>query len=293
MVRKTTVIHRIVAVFFGLLSLLISSQAEKARADFLSFGSSPGQPQVLSQGDVGDCACGPCSIFNAFQFGGAPLTNLVAMLPGATQADKVRFLIATYGGKPSIVYRDEPRYLSNAGMWEDDLVPFINDWLKQSGAAPVAGEPLSQQRNETSHAHLRRVYSELSRSLAAGFPPIVNLQSYMETGTFFHRWRWLDGHFVTVVGVQGELEPDASKFCMWVADSQTGRILQVFIYADRHSSSTSLAGDPMERSGKMPLPQPQSSPYLTIESPKLEGILEGSAARSPRTICVIDYIVHR
>ncbi|HTR43884.1 MAG TPA: hypothetical protein VMH87_19915 [Pseudomonadales bacterium] len=283
--------HAILITFFSLF--VVVSQAEKAQADFLSLPPASSRPRVISQHDIGDCACGPCAVFNALEFGDPALNNLAAALPGHAPADKVRALIQQYGGQPSIVTRNQPRYLDNGGMWEDDLVSFINDCLKTDSAAPVRGDHLTRQANETGTACLRRVYDELSHSLTAGFPPVVNLQAYTEHKNFFHRyWKWMDGHFVTVVAVQNTLPQDASKFSMSVADSQSGRILEVSVYADQNRQPASLARTQTQRSGKVPAQVARDYPCLTIQSPKLEGILEGPA-NSAQTICVIDYAVHR
>jgi hypothetical protein len=290
---------------FGLrvafLSLLIFAglwQAEKAQGNALSiapdtFAPSIFQSEILSQQNAGDCACGPCAIFNAFQFGNPSLHHLAATVPGNTPADKVSNLIKMYGGKRSVVSRNQPRFLANGGMWDEDLVPFINDWLKAGDAAPVKGERLTLQANETSQEHLRRVYDKLNHSLAAGFPPVVNLQSYAARKNFFHHyWKWMDGHFVTVVAVQGTLPDDASQFSMWVADSQTGRLLKVSVCADSGDSST-MAESRAKRSGSQWSHPTEEYPYLKIQSPKLETILEGNTAKTEQTICVLQYIAHR
>lgn len=249
--------------------------------------------RVVEQGAVGDCACGPCAIFNAFQFGNATLTNLALTLPGATPAQKVRDLINAFGEKPSAVARDQPRYLVDGGMWDEDIAPFINDWLKEGGSAGrVRGERLILKRHETPMEQVNRVYQDLHHSLANGFPPVVNLQSYAADGSSAHyNWNWLDGHFVTVVGVQA-FPPDDAGFSMWVADSQTGRILQVSVYAG--NTPFRAITNKRVRNGKEIDEWTEGYPYLTIRSPKLEGILEGDAARShPQTICVLQYVVHR
>lgn len=302
--RKAFKNHGIVVAFFGLLSLLIL-QAEKAGGDVLSLSPAPPAPQtipllqtnlrtdVVSQLDVGDSACGPCAIFNAFEFGNPALNHLASAIPGDDSADKVLHLIRQYGRQPSVRDHDQPRYLAGGGMWEDDIAPFINDWLKNNGAAaPIRGERLALQSNESPRQHLQKVYDELSHSLAAGFPPVVNLQSYTARKSFFHHyWKWMDGHFVTVVAVQKTLAPDASKFAMWVADSQTGRVLPVFVYAGQDNSS--LTASRAERSGKQIVHGSSGYPFLMIHSPKLENILAGSRAESAQTICVLQYIVHR
>jgi hypothetical protein len=281
----------ILITFFSLF--IVGLQAEKARANFLPFSLATPQPEVISQNDIGDCACGPCAIFNAFQFGDPALNNLAATLPGNAPADKVRALIHRYGGQPSVITRNQPRYLPDGGMWEDDLTPFINDCLETDGAPPVHGDRLAPQGNETGAACLRRVYSELSHSLSAGFPPVINLQAYTLHKNFFHSyWKWMDGHFVTVVAVQDTLPPNAPKFSLWVADSQSGRILEVSVSADQSHPPASLTRSQMQRSGKAPAQITRDYPCLTIQSPKLEGILEGPAS-SAQTICVINYAVHR
>ena len=284
--------HGILITFFSLFA--VGLQAEKARANFIPFSPATPRHEVISQDEIGDCACGPCAIFNAFQFGDPALNNLAAALPGNVPADKVRALIQQYGGKPSVITPRQPRYLASGGMWEDDLVPFINDCLKTDNVPPVRGDRLDLQGNETGPACLRRVYHELNHSLSAGFPPIVNLQAYTGHKNFFHRyWKWMDGHFVAVVAVQNTLPPNASKFSMWVADSQSGRILEVTVCADQSRQSSSLVRSQTKRSGKVPVQITRDYPCLAIQSPKLEGILEGPAASSTQSICVIDYAVHR
>jgi hypothetical protein len=298
-VRKAFNIHRVLIAPYSLLcSLFILSFSLEAQEASVNPFPDPALPpvfptQVFAQDAVGKCACGPCAIFNSFQFGNASLSNLVSALPGDTCADKVRALIKMYGDKPSVIARDEPRYLAEGGMWDADLVPFINDWLKDSGAPPITGERLILQGNETPQDHMRHVYSELRHSLDAGFPPIINLQSYSEQKSFLHHyWKWMDGHFVTVVAVQATLPADASKFCMWVADSETGHILQVFVNAGEDGPASALSQNQNVRSGKMTAPQPQTYPFLRIQSPRLENILEGHSDPQ-ETICVLQYIAHR
>lgn len=293
--RKAFNIHRVLIALCSLFILSRSLQAQEASVNpFPDPAAPPSFPaQVFAQDAVGKCACGPCAVFNAFQFGNTSLSNLVSTLPGKTSADKVRALIKMYGDKPSIIEPNEPRYLAEGGMWDADIVPFINDWLKGSGAPPITGERLDLQGDETPQDHMRRVYGELRHSLDAGFPPIVNLQSYSEEKSFFHHsWKWMDGHFVTVVAVQDTLPADASKFCMWVADSESGRILRVYVNAGQNGAS-GLSQNQNVRSGKMTAPQPQMYPFLRIQSPRLENILEGRDADPQETICVLQYIAHR
>lgn len=249
--------------------------------------------RMVHQENVGDCACGPCAIFNAFEFGSTTLTNLASNLPGATPADKVRNLISIYGGKRSSLAHDQPRYLENGGMWDEDIAPFINDWLRDSGTGPrVHGERLVLKRKETPQEQLDRVFHELRHSLAAGFPPVVNLQSYAANGSLSHyTWNWLDGHFVTVVAVQEAL-PEEGGFSMWVADSQSGHILKVSVCAG--STPFRAITDKRVRNGKEIDQWTGGYPYLTIRSPKLEGILEGDATLShPQSVCVLQFVVHR
>jgi hypothetical protein len=293
-VRKAFNIHRVLIALCSLFNLSISLQAQEASVSPLPDSAVPPnfQAQVFAQDTVGKCACGPCAVFNAFQFGDTSLSNLISTLPGDTSADKVRALIKMYGDKPSVIAPTEPRYLAEGGMWDADVVPFINDCLKGSSAAPVKGECLDLQGNETPQEHMRHVYSELRHSLDAGFPPIINLQSYSEQKSFLHHyWKWMDGHFVTVIAVQDTLPASASKFCMWVADSETGHILQVFVNAGQNGPST-LSQNQNVRSGKMTAPQPQMYPFLRIQSPRLENILEGHSDPQ-ETICVLQYIAHR
>ena len=178
-------------------------------------------------------------------------------------------------------------------MWDEDVAPLINDWLKNSGYDHlVHGDRLVLKRWETPQKQIIRVYHELRHSLAAGFPPVVNLQSYAADGNGSHNnWNWLDGHFVTVVDVQDPL-PDDDGFLMWVADSQSGRVLKVTVCAG--SAPFRAITNKRVRNGKEIDQWSGGYPYLTIRSPKLEDILEGDAAQShPQIVCVLQYIVHR
>jgi hypothetical protein len=286
----------------------ISGQAQSTRAGvrnteadtplpavvFAGEASSHLQDKIVSQKDVGRCACGPCAIFNAFQFGDATLMNLARSLPGKTAADKVDSLIGTFGGKPSVLAYDQPRYLADGGMWGADIAPLINDWLDHnSSALPVHGQRLTLQRNETPPEQLRRVYGELRSSLHQGFPPVINLQSYTAQGDSRHAdWNWLDGHFVTVLAVQDSLSGDAAGFSMWVADSESGHVLQVSVSAGSNTPFRAITSERVDRNGREIDGWSEGHPYLTIRSPKLEGILEGSAM-NPQTICVLQYVVCR
>lgn len=263
-------------------SVVIGSTTDSALSD-----------RVVHQENIGDCACGPCAIFDSFQFGNPTMTNLALSLPGATSAEKVRNLISMYGGRSSSIAPDQPRYLDSGGMWDEDVAPFINDWLKEAGVgARVHGERLVLKRRETPQEQLNSVYRQLRHSLAKGFPPVVNLQSYAADGRSSHySWNWLDGHFVTVVAVQDPV-PDEGGFSMWVADSQSGRVLKVSVCAGnmRFRAITSKR----VRNGKEIDQWTDGYPYLTIRSPKLEDILEGDAAQShPQIVCVLQFVVHR
>ncbi|MGH7981055.1 MAG: hypothetical protein ACREE6_16890, partial [Limisphaerales bacterium] len=105
-----------------------------------------------------------------------------------------------------------------------------------------------------------------------------------------YNWNWLDGHFVTVVAVQ-DRAPDDSGFSMWVADSQSGRILKVSVCAGG-APFRAITGKRV-RNGKEIDQWSDGYPYLTIRSPKLEGILEGDAPKShPQTVCVLQFVVY-
>jgi hypothetical protein len=270
---------------------VISKQDVSLPAVLFAGSDASCQPKIAVQKDISHCACGPCAIFNAFQFGDAALTNLAWSLPGKTRTDKVRSLIHLYGGKPSMLTRNQPRYLADGGMWDADIAPLINDWLQEDGSAqPVYGERLALRWNETPREQVSRVYAELRHSLQQGFPPVVNLQSYTASRNLVHAdWNWLDGHFVTVLAVQDFLARDDAGFSMWVADSESGHVLQVSVSAGQgqplHAWRVGRNGGKLNGWG-------EDHPYLTIRSPKLEGIL-GKDASNHQTICVLQYIVHR
>ncbi len=250
--------------------------------------------EVVAQKGIGDMACGPCAVLDTFRFGNTALTNLAAHLPGDKLSDKVKYLIATYGGRNSSLFSDQLRYTPDDGMWNEDMAPFINDVLKDhSVPLTVSGEYLARQPGETAGHHLARVHDLMDASIKAGFPPVLGLHGYVAHRKFIrYYWNQLDGHFVTVVRV-APLSRAAPGFSMWVADPNKGRILQTFVYAERNRPFTAITAIKADRRNNEKDTWSSGYPFLLIISPELEDTVDTDSAKwHERTVCIVEYLVH-
>lgn len=251
--------------------------------------------EVVSGKGIGDMDCGPCAVLNTFRFGDAALTNLAAQLPGLKLSDKVKNLIATYGSKNSSLFYNKPRWTPDNGMWAEDMAPLINDVLKDHGVPlTVSGEYLALKNGETADHHLARVHDLMESSIKAGFPPVLELHTYVAHRKIIHYyWNQSDGHFVTVVRVQPPAS-GAAGFYMWVADPDSGRVLQTFVYAERNRQFSAITDIQVNRRHSEQDTWTGGYPFLLIMSPELEKTLgTGSAKWYQRTICTVEYLVHR
>lgn len=261
-------------------------------------GVSAAEPSVLWQKPVGAWTCGPCSIYNAFQFGAAPLPALGASLPGATPEARVTALIAKYGTRPSIPFaRKRARYLDGKGTPPDDETAMLNDVLRDLGApgAPARGDYLDLRPGESGPQQLARVRGLFARSLAVGLPPILELVSYAAQPSDKSQdgfvWNFLDGHYVVVAGV-GDLVEGAPGFSLRLADSYTGRIQQAFVVAEVNRPFGASRGYVLQPDGTQKPIWIKGYPYLQLIAPGLP-LATQKADWHTRTDIVLRYLTYR
>jgi hypothetical protein len=269
-----------------------------AAAALLGAAAAAADPAVLCQKTVGAWACGPCAIYNALQFGAAPLPALGAALPGATPEARATGILAKYGALPSGPFQGRrPRFLPGKGMPPEDMASSFADVLHDLGApgAPARGSYLDVRTGETGGQQMARVRGMIVRSLAAGLPPILELNSYAaeasDKGADGFSWKYLDGHFVAVVGV-GELPDGAPGFVLKLADSYTGKIVQAFAFAEVHRPFGAPKGHVVQDDGGDKPTWLKGYPYLQAVVPDIPLAIQ-KAPWHQRTTVVLRYLAYR
>lgn len=192
--------------------------------------------------------CGYAAMMNCLSLGGPDSRKLVKSLPGRNQEVQLKYLISTYGAKPS----KEDGYgkrQKDDGIKPTDLLEAYGE-LRQTGNLPaLKGSSLEREGNEPDMQMLTRIHDILKRSIKLQEPPIVLmlshaakwephyfalLQELMSGANPMERectWRLTAGHFITVVGVPETVNGDGS-FCLNYIDSKTGKKEQLLMHSD-------------------------------------------------------------
>jgi len=206
---------------------------------------------IVEQSLAGENSCGPCALYHALAWGDARLAAVAKKL-GREPADAVARLIELYGGKPSEAYGGKrARYEAASGITWIDLGRVVDDLLADHRLPAAAAGYLDRRRDEPPFAHARRVHALLRDSLRAGFPPLLSIRSFCarrdpEKGgrdEDAFEWQGLGGHWVAVVEVQAELAKDEEGFRIGFVDSESGKLLFGYAFAEEARNFTAARGD--------------------------------------------------
>lgn len=189
--------------------------------------------------------CGYAAIVNSL-INGNSQDQKVALSLGKTPNDRVKFILDTYGFKPSKQDSQAHRQTEN-GIRTGDLRDVCNELRSAHNLPPLKATLLQRGPNETQKQLLTRIHRLLYKSLSQGEPPIILVDSY--AAEWFPRfftligdlltganpmkreciWNGVSGHAVTVVGIPESVNDDGS-FCINYLDSLTGKKEQLLLY---------------------------------------------------------------
>jgi hypothetical protein len=189
---------------------------------------------VVSQSALGERACSPSALFHALVNGSQELRDIAESLPGKTPEERIRSLMNTESGKPSILYgKGRRRYSDQHGETCVDLLETANELLTGRGLSKASGKLLDRTKGEPLSKHLSRIRGYLTDSLRAGFPPIVEVRAMAarksETG---YTWTDICAHTFTVLEMQPQSTASVTDMGFWIriADSTTGQVDTVFVH---------------------------------------------------------------
>lgn len=171
-------------------------------------------------------ACGPAALLSAFRCGDKNWQRAANAVPGENDRQRLRTIILREGMRPSKNLGGRPRW-SKSGVNVSDLCDMANE-LTQGLYLPGLGyEVLFLKPKETPAKLLDRVHGRMVKSLDKGFPPVLSIRRFVKKrGT----WTVVDGHFVTIIGVEKKLVKGEQGFAVtyldpWGGKRESGRIV--------------------------------------------------------------------
>lgn len=218
-----------------LLSLLLTACATTpAFHEAQNLGAVP-----FNQLDLAGNACGPAALLNSSRFGSPAWRKLSETPVDLTDRERIRAIARGPAMRESSSLPGRARW-SRAGINLSDLRDVANEMARPHSLPTISQQTLFLKPGETQEAHLRRVRSLLARSLDDGFPPILSVRRYAKRGG---KWISVQGHFVTITSVPGNLALGQTLFPVRYIDTWGGRFREGKIAV---SQSSLLENNPAE-----------------------------------------------
>lgn len=162
----------------------------------------------FNQLDLAGNACGPAALLNSFRFGKPAWRKLSEEPPGPGDRERIRAIARGPAMRESASLPGRARW-SRKGINLSDLRDVANELGAEKGLPYLSEETLFLKSGEDPGSLLLRVHSRLTRSLAAGFPPILSIRRFVKRDG---KWIALQGHFVTVVSIPGGIASGETSF---------------------------------------------------------------------------------
>lgn len=162
----------------------------------------------FNQLDLAGNACGPAALLNSSRFGSPAWGKLSETPPGLRDRERIRAIARGPAMRESSSLPGRARW-SRAGINLSDLRDVANEMALPLFLPPIGQQTLFLKPGESQEGHLRRVHSLLTRSLDEGFPPILSLRRYAKRGG---QWIFVQGHFVTITSVPGNIASTQTSF---------------------------------------------------------------------------------
>ncbi|MDB4452029.1 hypothetical protein N9129_02315 [Akkermansiaceae bacterium] len=191
-----------------------------------SLFASAEEPTVLSQKEVGEQACGPCAFINSLLFSNDQ--KALAKLRGDTPEEKATHFIERYGSTRSIFWKsDRNAYSEDTGINAPDLISLINSFRRRQNQSDIKGQLLVRGGNENSAQFIDRIHGVISKSITAGFPPLLDIRSTVAKRADLSEkilWHTINAHWVCIISAT-KVESDNPVLLLRIADSASGKII--------------------------------------------------------------------
>lgn len=262
-----------------------------SHATVISGGPVPAGPAV-DQRDFPDSAngCAPATVLNLLRFGGGEFLRLEKTLVGANGAVKMRFFVDRFlRGRPSAVFPGQPRWGVH-GVEATDLAAGLREWFEEHGVAPCGDAYLDREKDEGEVDHLQRVRRLVGESIAAGFPPILNLRSFhvkrREENGGDPRWEPGVSHYVLVLAIRGD--PSETGFELEILDPWKAHRSSIYLHREANGRDF-LALKGVSGSGKWL----DGRPFLQVLAPEVSTLRPADVEWSGRYVVVANHLIGR
>lgn len=192
----------------------------------------------FNQLDLAGNACGPAALLNSYRFGASDWRKLSEQPSGLTDRERIRSIARGPAMRESSSLPGRARW-SVRGINIADLHDIANELARPFHLPALSHKTLFLNPGESQSALLRRVHARLATSLSNGLPPILSVRRFAGSAG---KWRPIQGHYVTITSLPGELPPGATTFPVSYIDPLGGKFHSGEI---RISPSPFLHDDPV------------------------------------------------
>lgn len=216
--------------------------------------------QVLHQQEIGQMACGPCSIVHSL----------------SKKSEDVVSLILKCIETPSKKYEGKQMmYTGKGGMTSDDIVTVVKDLYDIQMKATFlnrTGDPKSNAKKikgEQGCKFVKRIHTLLKDALTKSHLPIVEIRSFVcEPQKWTYEWFCTMGHFHTIIEVQDQLMENSLGFTYKFKESLTGEIMDGYLYFNPYGEGYAATRDfTVDINGKEIWQWLDDFPYLEVVAP--------------------------
>jgi hypothetical protein len=173
----------------------------------------------VNQLSVSGNACGPAALLASCRFGNESWQAAANSLAGSNDKERLTQWIKRFGLRPSATLKGRMRW-SNSGINVEDLVTAANEMNRPLYLPTLASDDLFKRKGEKPEELLKRTRACLDESLSKGFPPVLSLRRFaLRKGV----WTPVQGHFVTVIGVQRKIAKGATEIRISYLDPFGGK----------------------------------------------------------------------
>ncbi len=161
-------------------------------------------------------------------YGGEKWRKIISDIPREESREKIRYIVRTYGSRPSTYYKNSKRWNGRSGINAKDLTDVANETSRGRWLPKLSHDTFFQKTREKNTDLLKRVHKNLKHSLKKKFPPIVTLQRYVARKSRAGQMNWIliQSHFVSIVSVPEKIPTGDTQFTVRYVDPWGGRFLQ-------------------------------------------------------------------
>ena len=181
---------------------------------------------LISQGKIGNMACGPCAIAHALKKDSAEVKDIILDL---LQTQSEKYKEKEHGGKRMM-------YSAQDGMVIDD----IQMYLAKKYSLTFNLCFLNKNDEEKSNAFVHRIHKILRETTLSEYKSIVEIRSFVvkpcvnADESWDYKWYSTLGHFNVIYEVPETLEEGALGFQYKFIDSLTGKIEHGYLYHEKY-----------------------------------------------------------